>query len=261
MAAPQKGDKTVSEQADWEVMLNGNPRELRHLSEQPFRQDYVRVWGGVDHWNDCLNDHFSFNSIYFNGLTDEEVWLVAYELVSLLNGASELFERNYQKHTIHAITFKDARLDYRERVQVSGLLKRPNGLSPAASQEQLINGLKVSTAVGLAILATENEDVYLLLKFLDLNDGWVGYYKLLDTIKTLEKKKGIKAVRVAAQEDKFRNTANNYELSGFDGRHGFLDNVKANRAKIITLDEGHEFITGVVKSYLELAYPKLLKFK
>ncbi|WP_426247883.1 hypothetical protein [Pseudomonas sp. TWR3-1-1] len=250
----------MSEQADWEVMLSGNPQVLRHISEQPFPQDYIRVWGGIDHWNDCLSDHFSFNSIYFNGLTENEVWLVAYELISLLNGASELFERNYQKHTIHAIALKEVRLNHRERVQISGLLKRPRALNPMVSQKQLINGLKTSTAVGLTILATENEDVYLLLKFLDLNDGWVGYYKLLDTIKTLEKKKGIKAVRVAAQETKFRNTANNYELSGFDGRHGFLDNANANTAKIMTLDEGHKFITGVVKSYLELAYPKLFKF-
>jgi hypothetical protein len=29
----------------------------------------------------------------------------------------------------------------------------------------------------------------------------------------------------------------------------------------MTLDEGHKFITGAVKSYLELAYPTLLRFK
>jgi hypothetical protein len=179
----------VSEQADWEVMLNGDAQQLRHITKQPFRQDYIRVWGGIDDWNDCPNDYFSFNSVYFNGLSEDQVWLVAYELISLLNGASEIFQRNTQKYSIHGITFKENILEWRDKTQISGLLKKPAVFSQAAAHEQLRNGLKTSAEIGLTILATENKDAYLLLKFLDLCDGWVGYYKILDTIKTLEKKK------------------------------------------------------------------------
>ena len=77
----------VNPQKDWEVALNGGPNDLRHISELGTSTDYFRVWGGIDYWNDCRNDHFSFNSIYFDGEQDEElVWQVAYELLSLFNG-------------------------------------------------------------------------------------------------------------------------------------------------------------------------------
>ncbi|KQW14926.1 MULTISPECIES: hypothetical protein [Pseudomonas] len=117
----------MHEQSEWEVMLNGNAQELRQLSEYGLALDYFRIWGGVDHWNDCLNDHFSFNSVYLQQIADQQTeWQISYELLSLYNGASELFERGYQKLTIHGINLQDRQTNYQERMQIVGLLGRPN---------------------------------------------------------------------------------------------------------------------------------------
>jgi hypothetical protein len=242
-------------------MLSGNAQELRQLSEYGLPLDYFRIWGGVDHWNDCPNDHFSFNSVYFHQVADQQtVWQISYELLSLYNGASELFERGYQKLTIHGINLQERQTDYQERMQIVGLLGPPS-ISQSKRDVELRNALRTSAQLGLMILATENEDVYMILKFLDLDRGWIGYYKLLDTIETWERRKGIRAERSKRQEKRFTNTANNYDLSGFDARHGFQERLQENKLQVMSLEDGHTFITSVVKSYLKAAYPQYLKFK
>ncbi|KQW14925.1 hypothetical protein ASC85_09340 [Pseudomonas sp. Root401] len=82
----------------------------------------------------------------------------------------------------------------------------------------------------------------MILKFLDLDRGWIGYYKLLDMIETWKRRKKIRMERSKRQEKRFTNTANNYDLSGFDARHGFQERLQANKLEVMSLDDGHAFI-------------------
>ena len=100
-------------QTNWEVMLDGDPQGLRSMAGYQTSNNYFRVWGGLDDWNDCLNDHFSFDSIYFENEQDHyAVWQLSYELLSLFNGASELFYLNSKKLSIIGINFDEISTTY-----------------------------------------------------------------------------------------------------------------------------------------------------
>lgn len=250
----------MSSQADWEVMLNGDPQDLRHLSERS-STDYFRIWGGVDHWNDCSNDHFSFNSIYFEGEDDENlVWQISYELISLFNGASKLFWSDHRPLSIHRVTLEAKSTNFHESMLPVGLLQRP-GLSQRKWNEEMKAALRTSPRLGLLILATENEDVYMLLKQFELDNSWSGYYRLMETIDSHARIKSITTNENTKERESFTFTANNYSLTGFDSRHGFKDKVKTSKLPVMTIDQAHEFISGMCKSYLEQAYPQYLKLK
>lgn len=83
-----------------EVLLNGDPQEIRQLLGTA---SITSGSGGVDDWNDCPSDDFRFNSNLFEGQTQEGVWQITYELLSLFNGASTLLEREPYKLSIYKI--------------------------------------------------------------------------------------------------------------------------------------------------------------
>eukprot|EP01030_Chromulinospumella_sphaerica_P000029 gene29-34_t len=121
---------------DWEFMIDGDPHLLRGLTEQRGTQ-YFSLGGGVDHYNDCKNDDFRMNTLYAQDETDPYVvWQVGQELVNLLNGA-------------FAPQFPQARLD-----------------------EELEHARKLYMEFTLLHLATENQDVYFILKYLSMGPGW-----------------------------------------------------------------------------------------
>ncbi|MDH0426621.1 hypothetical protein [Stutzerimonas stutzeri] len=246
----------ISQQSDWEVMLNGNPQDLRQLSEAGISIDYFRIWGGIDHWHDCPNDHFSFNSLYFENEQDlEVVWQVSYELVSLFNGASELYWQGYRKLSIHSINFREKPIVFSEKAAVSGLLQRP-AISLRKRDEELTNAFKTSSRLGLLVLATENDDVYMILKYLDLDRSWANYYKLMETVDSHTALKKLQITDFSAERKRFTNTANNFSLAGFDSRHGFKQIVKENKTPSMKLEEAHAYVTGLCKRYLQAAYPR-----
>ena len=246
----------MCQQSDWEVMLSGDPQDLRQLSKAGISTDYFRIWGGIDHWHDCLNDHFSFNSLYFENEQDSEiVWQVSYELVSLFNGASELFWQDYRKLSIHGINFQEKPVEFSAKISASGLLQRP-AISPRKRDDELMKALNASPRLGLVVLATEHHDVYMILKYLDLDRGWANYYKLMETVDSHAALKKLQLVDVPADRKAFTNTANNFSLAGFDSRHGFKQIVKANKTPAMKLEEAHVYITGLCKRYLQTAYPE-----
>lgn len=115
-------------QSDWEVLLNGNPQEIRQLCTWGHSINYFRLWGGVDDRNDCPNDDFRFNSNLFEGQTQEGVWQITYELLNLFNGASALLEREPYKLSIYKILLEGASSQGRKKEIFRGCL--PSLLSP-----------------------------------------------------------------------------------------------------------------------------------
>lgn len=251
----------MAERADFEVMLNGDAQDLRQVSERAVSTEYFHIWGGVDHWNDCPNDHFSFNSIYFEGEDDENlIWQVSYELVSLFNGASKLFWRNYRALSIYRLLLDGKQLNWREPMMPFSLLGRPP-ISQHKWDEEMRKALQKSERLGLLILATENEDVYMLLKQFELDNSWVGYYRLMETMDSHAKIKGIIIGEDKKERESFTFTANNYSLTGFDSRHGFKDKVKSSKLPVMKIEQAHAFVSKMCKSYLQQAYPNFLKFQ
>lgn len=248
-------------QADWEVELKGNAQDLYGLTRGGGTPDYFRIWGGVDDWNDCPSDRYSFNSLYFEGQHDPEViWQLAYELVSLFNGASELFEIRSRKQVIRSINFCGKPVRFREQARVISLLERPP-MSQRKWTEHLSKAMQKSPRLALLILATENEDIYMMLKYLGFEPSWSNYYKLLETMETHAKLKGATIPGTAAARERFTNNANNFSLVGYDARHGLKPVGKKNTGAVMSIEQAHEFITGICKAYLNTVYSEYFKFQ
>ncbi|TPG89799.1 hypothetical protein EAH72_30950 [Pseudomonas caspiana] len=256
------GYEAPFKQEDWEVELAGNGQDLYGMTMSGGSPDYFRIWGGTDHVNDCPSNDYSFNSLYFNGQRDPEViWQLAYELVSIFNGASELFTFRARKQTIRGIYFLGKPVRTREQARVISLLGRPS-MHQFKWDEHLSNAMQMSPRLGLLILATENEDIYMMLKYLGFESSWSNYYKLLETMETHAELKGMKIPGTKADRGRFTNNANNFSLVGYDAPHGLkLLSARENTEAVMTLEEAHVFITGRCKGYLNTVYPEYFKFQ
>ncbi|WP_116894752.1 hypothetical protein [Pseudomonas savastanoi] len=256
------GYEAPFKQEDWEVELTGNGQDLYGMAKCGGSPDYFRIWGGTDHVNDCPSNDFSFNSLYFNGQRDPEViWQLAYELVSIFNGASELFTFRSRKQTIRGIYFHEKRVRTREQARVISLLGRPS-MHQFKWDEHMSKAMQMSARLGLLILATENEDIYMMLKYLGLESSWSNYYKLLETMETHAELKGMTIPGTKADRGRFTNNANNFSLVGYDARHGLKPlSDRENTVAVMTLEEAHAFITGRCKGYLNTVYPEYFKFQ
>lgn len=249
-------------QSDWEVELADNAQDLYGLTRSGGTPDYFRIWGGVDDWHDCQSDRYSFNSLYFEGQHDPEViWQLAYELVSLFNGASELFGIRSRKQVIRGINFCGKPVRFREQARVISLLGRPS-MSTRKWIEHLSKAMQTSPRLALLILATENEDVYMMLKYLGFEPSWSNYYKLLETMETHAELKEKTIPGTKAARGRFTNNANNFSLVGYDARHGLQPvGDKKNTVAVMTIEQAHDYISGVCKAYLNTVYPEYFKFQ
>ena len=260
-ADAKAGYEAPFKQEDWEVELAGNGQDLYGISRGGGSSDYFRIWGGVDHQNDCPTNDYSFNSLYFNDQRDPEViWQLAYELVNIFNGASELFSFQARKQTVREIYFLGKRVSRRQQARVIALLERPR-MSQHMWEKRLAQALLNSPRLGLQILATENEDIYMMLKYLGFEASWSKYYKLLETMETHAEMKGKKIPGTKAARGRFTNNANNFSLVGYDARHGLKAlSDRENTETAMSLQEAHAFITDKCKSYLNTIYPQYFNF-
>lgn len=248
----EKG-KTMSKFSDWEFMLNGDPQEFRQKSSK-VGSYYFNIYGGVDHWLDCPNDDFRMTTLYCEDETDPKiVWQIGYELISLFNGASVLLNKNYYKASIFKLLYQEKEVDYFPQNNVPALLGKPSA-SQRRIDEEFQSGAKSDIKFPLIHFATENEDVYFILKYLDMEPSWITYYKLMEAVETFSKSKGIELGTNRNDQKRFTNTANNFSLSGFDSRHGFKEITKQNNTKSMTIDEAYEFVSGMAKEFLKKAY-------
>lgn len=260
-ADAKTGYEAPFKQEDWEVELIGDGQDLYGMTGRGGSPDYFRIWGGIDHLNDCPSNDYSFNSLYFNDQRDPEViWQLAYELVNIFNGASELFSFQARKQSIREIYFLGKRVRRRQQARVIALLGRPR-MHQHKWEEQLGKALQMSPRLELLVLATENEDIYMMLKYLGFEASWSNYYKLLETMETHAKLKGKEIPGTKAERGRFTNNANNFSLVGYDARHGLKAlSERENTETAMSLQEAHAFITGRCKGYLNTVYPQYFNF-
>lgn len=240
---------------DWEFMLDGDHNELRQLASCR-GSAYLNIFGGVDDWLDCPSDDFRMNTLYAQDETDAHtVWQLGYELLGLYNGASVLFNMNARKLSIHRLLYKGSGVN-REPAEMVPALLGPANFPQSRIDEELAQARKDSAKLTLVQLATENQDICFVLKYLDMEPGWVTYYKLMEALEVFAKEKSVDLGTNGKDRDAFTNTANNFSLSGFESRHGFKQVVKANKTRSMDLPEAHAFVTTMAKRFLRQTYFK-----
>jgi hypothetical protein len=243
----------MNDYSNWEFMLNGNPQEFRQMLYGPSTA-YFNIYGGVDHWLDCPNDDFRMTTLYCEGEDDPgTAWQIGYELISLFNGASTLLSKDYLKISIFRLLHNEVEVQHEPHRGNTALLGKP-ALPEARLAAEYENSKNSSTKLRLLHLATEHKDVYFILKYFDMEPGWVTYYKLLEAIEHFAKEKNIALDTIEANRKSFTNTANNFSLSGFESRHGFKEITKLNKTPAMTLDAAYDFVSGMAKKYLKLAH-------
>ena len=238
----------MAEAVKWEFYLDGNSMDFRRHSEA--RENlYFDISGGIDHHNDCMNDDFRLRSVYFNDEDDPEiVWQIGYELASLYNGILSIHKNNYRKLNLAELLHNGSALGKPPKRNIVALLGKPNISNYLYHQE--FENVKMNGHFFMMNLATEREDVYLILKYFDNEGSYINYYKALETIEALAIKTGIKITVDRKSRKAFTNTANNYTLSGLDSRHGFKQAIKENKTPSMELSEAHEFISSIAQEYL-----------
>ena len=236
----------------WEFLLSGGSYPLLDSMCSFSNSAYFQVYEELDFMNDCSVQDYRFISIYCNDESDsDDVWQIGYELVSLFNGAHRLFRHDSQKVWIEQLWLDGSRQNFCENYGISGLLGRPN-TTDGAMATKLVE-TQSDNALKLLMKATEHEDFYLLLKYFDMEQNWVTYYKILETVETWSRKKGQKLCVDSDKRKQFTNVANNYSLSGVHARHGFKANLKKNKTPAMSLSEAHDFIRDLVEQYVQLS--------
>lgn len=103
------------------------------------------------------------------------------------------------------------------------------------------------------------EDVYLILKLVDRidsdSDDWSQVYKIFETIENLESITSIETQIDTTLKRKFKNSANNFSITGIDSRHGYTSNPGGNQ--ILSYDEALAFILDISQKYLKTLLVKI----
>lgn len=233
----------------WEFWLNGYNG---NLSPFPISQSnlYFNISGGIDDYNDCISDDFRLTSVYFDEENDAEiVWQIGYELLSLYNGVSSIIDKENRKLTLPVLLHNGGRVLKSPRRNTFALLGRPS-ISSLLYNQEFQKAKNSNTRFLMINLATEREDVYLILKYFDLDGSYINYYKILETLESLSKKTEILISIDKSLRKRFTNTANNYTLSGLDSRHGFKEVIKENKTPSMDLHEAHSFVASIAQQYL-----------
>lgn len=245
----------------WEFLINGDHRLLRPFSEYQ-ENYYFNITGGIDHWHDCMNDDFRLSSAYFESEDDEElVWQIGYEMISLFNGISLILDKNFRKLEIENLLKNNKNVSKVNKIHVMSLLGEPSKLNRYSIDKEFQKLCKSDIRLLMLNLATEREDVYLLLKYFDLAHDWVNYYKILESVEAFLRASGININVDKKTKSAFTNTANNYQFSGIHSRHGFKKTIQENKTSALTLDQAHDFIAGIAKVYLNLVANEVVSDK
>lgn len=241
--------ENLNDGVKWEFYLDGETRDFRSFSEAQ-RSLYFHISGGIDHYHDCMNDDFRFSSVYFDDEDDPEVvWQIGYELASLYNGISSILGKVRRKLELADLIHNGVKVRKPPKRNIVALLGKPS-ISDHLYSQEFERVKQANVRFFMINLATEREDAYLILKYFDIEESYINYYKILETLEALSKKTGIPISVDQKLRKAFTNTANNYTLSGLDSRHGFKEAVKENKTPSMELSEAHSFVTSIAKEYL-----------
>lgn len=235
----------------WQFCINGHPQRLRQDSEH-MRSRYFGIHGGIDHWHDCRNDDFRLSSVYFEEQNDPElVWQLGYELTSLFNGVSKILDQKHLPISLEKLLLNNSPVVAQkpEKEYILALLNSPQTLSIEAIQQEL-DLSKKDPRTYMLNLATEREDVYLLLKYFEMPLDWVGLYKIFETLKNFSHLTKLPFNPDESAKSSFTFTANKYQYSGLLSRHGFTTAIKNAKTPTMTLDEAYAFVSNLAKEYL-----------
>ncbi|PKG63452.1 hypothetical protein CXF56_11330 [Psychrobacter sp. Choline-02u-13] len=241
----------------YNFLVYGNPAYSRSLADSSTITKYFDITGGVNHYLDCPNDDFRLNSAIFNYANDNNtICQLAYELVSIFNSIHKVFcfedlrrlplrvEGFYLKDTIVPLERKDTRFSINnfshDKIKLVEDLK---------SQ---ILGLGNSSIFHFLLLSLIREDVYLILKLIDRidldSDDWSQLYKIFETIANLESITNIDTQIDTNLKRRFKNSANNFSITGINSRHGYTSNTGGRQT--LSYDEALKFILDISKTYL-----------
>lgn len=225
---------------EWEFLLTSPSLQLRSCAH--LNNPYFFVYEESDSMNDCWTNRFKFQSAYCDNESDQRiVWQIGYELLSLFNGACLLFDKNFSKEKIEELSNDGDRQEYCPDNGLFNFLEKP--------EDTNILGIN-NHHLSLLNKATEDVGIYLILKYFDMGQNWLTYYKILESVEELSKNENIILNIESDAKRRFHNVANNYSLSNIHARHGFKKNQKTNRTPIMDINEAHTFIRHVAKQYV-----------
>lgn len=235
---------------DWEFLLRGNSMDLRELSTK-LGSGYFHVYEEPSPTLDCSVDDYRMTSLYCNDQEDARIaWQYGYELVSLYNGAKAMVHVDHRKIEIEKIWLGGREVKWHERDPVRALLGKPRLTRSQVAQEHMVAS-SGGRSLLLLNLATEHQDIYIILKYFDMPAGWENYYKILESVESFAKLHGIDVQLNKKSRANFTNVANNYSLAGFSARHGFEVVLKENKTGQMTYEESHNFIRQIARTYLD----------
>jgi hypothetical protein len=232
----------------WKFRLKGVNLPLPILS--CFMQSpYFFLYEIANDCLDCFVGDYWFISIYCDNQEDyKKVWQIGYEIISLFNGTCLLLEPKF--HKIEISELFDGEIGQRdcENELSANFLEKPDTLDEIVIAE--LSRTNINIRLRLLNKATEDEGVYLILKYFEMKPNWDVYYKILESVETLSTKENITMSIDRGKRTRFTNTANNYSLSGIYSRHGVKKNKKENQTPSMEISEAHNFIRDIAKQYL-----------
>lgn len=246
----------MADNSQWEFLLIGDSQEFRNLAQKRGTRLFD-IRGGVDDWLDCPNDDFRMTTLYCDEHNDAKIaWQVGAELVSLFNGASVLFKREYNRASIYKLLSSGCEAPSPREVgpAVPALLGHPK-CSPEELREECKQAKKLGVKFHLLNLATFNEDVYFILKYFAMEPDWATYANILQTIDTFAKRHPFKSPLTSSERNRFGATVNNFSMSGFNSRHGFMELAKKKFSHPpFSINEGYDIVAREAISYLNSKY-------
>lgn len=242
----------------YNFLVYGNPAYSRSLADSSTITKYFDITGGVDHYLDCPNDDFRLNSAIFNYANDKNtICQLGYELVSVFNSIHKVFSfTNFRRLPLRVeeFYFEDsiANLERKDtRFSINDFSHGKFDLVEDVKSEIL--RIRDPSIFHFLLISLISEDVYLILKLIDridLNsDDWSQLYKIFETIENLEKETNIDIKIDTGLKRKFKNSANNFSITGVDSRHGYTNNKGGKET--LSYDKALAFILDISQKYLK----------
>lgn len=250
---------------------SGSPHFLRGLSNSCF-SDYFSIECVVDHMNDCETDDFIMRSALFHNVSDlAEISKITAYIIASVNGAGKLYNKDFSLIEITGIKRNTQIESYIyspiDDLDFLGNLKNnlPLNVTPTNKSNNKV--------VTLFENALNDADLLLLLLYYNMENNWVVYNRILETIEYCIRATlngvSVKSLIDDRKVKAFNNSANNFSIAGLEARHGPSAQQRPNNRDKMSFVDAHTFVRDVSKRFISEKYKKsarkslveLLKFK